>query len=193
MSVVSTSTETVGLLGTGAQDGHLDFHTAPELCCFRTSPRPKLKSEDHTASAGRKRLPAGFGKSGHVGTIPLEDRRTVSESLRTQRHVQNCLSPECLRSLGPAGHRRGLFLRYDIASAHTQRLAFSVRVRCSCCRTLGPYSPDLSPRRHFLLFPERAEETRERYRHTLFESAEDAPQTLTSRAAEAISKSAWLV
>ena len=36
-----TSTETVGLLGTGAQDGHLDFHTAPGLysvpflqCCF---------------------------------------------------------------------------------------------------------------------------------------------------------------
>ena len=27
-----TSTEIVGLLGAGAQDGHLDFHTAPELC-----------------------------------------------------------------------------------------------------------------------------------------------------------------
>ena len=27
-----TSTETEGLLGTGAQDGSLDFHTAPELC-----------------------------------------------------------------------------------------------------------------------------------------------------------------
>ena len=26
-----TFTETVGLLGTGAQDGHLDFHTVPEL------------------------------------------------------------------------------------------------------------------------------------------------------------------
>ena len=26
-----TSTETVGLLGTGAQGGHLDFHTAPEV------------------------------------------------------------------------------------------------------------------------------------------------------------------
>ena len=26
-----TSTETAGLLGTGAQDGHLNFHTAPEL------------------------------------------------------------------------------------------------------------------------------------------------------------------
>ena len=32
-------TETVGLLGTGAQDGHLDFHTAPELC---RSARDKL-------------------------------------------------------------------------------------------------------------------------------------------------------
>ena len=28
-----TSTETVGLLGTGAQDVHVDFHTAPELTC----------------------------------------------------------------------------------------------------------------------------------------------------------------
>ena len=27
-----TSTETVALLGTGAQDVHLDFHTAPDLC-----------------------------------------------------------------------------------------------------------------------------------------------------------------
>ena len=27
-----TSTETVGLLETGAQDGHLDSHTASELC-----------------------------------------------------------------------------------------------------------------------------------------------------------------
>ena len=32
MKCCFTSTETVGLLGTGAQDVHLDFHTAPELC-----------------------------------------------------------------------------------------------------------------------------------------------------------------
>ena len=31
MKCCITSTETVGLLGMGAQDGHLDFHTAPEL------------------------------------------------------------------------------------------------------------------------------------------------------------------
>ena len=29
-------TETVGLLGTGAQDGHLDFHTALELWTYAT-------------------------------------------------------------------------------------------------------------------------------------------------------------
>ena len=38
-----TSTETVGLLGTGTQDDHLDFYTAPELgslsfqCCFTST------------------------------------------------------------------------------------------------------------------------------------------------------------
>ena len=31
-----TSTKTVGLLGTGAQDGHLDFHTAPGLLSAQT-------------------------------------------------------------------------------------------------------------------------------------------------------------
>ena len=31
-----TSTETVGLLGTGAQDVHLDLHTAPELCIINS-------------------------------------------------------------------------------------------------------------------------------------------------------------
>ena len=34
-----TSTETTGLLGMGAQDGHLDFHTAPGLCPTRIQPR----------------------------------------------------------------------------------------------------------------------------------------------------------
>ena len=31
-----TSTETVGLLGTGAEDVHLDFHAATELCSKQT-------------------------------------------------------------------------------------------------------------------------------------------------------------
>ena len=35
-----TSTETVGLLGTGAQDVHLDFHTAPELWSNKSQAKP---------------------------------------------------------------------------------------------------------------------------------------------------------
>ena len=31
LSVCFSSTETVGFLGTAAQDGHLDFYTVPEL------------------------------------------------------------------------------------------------------------------------------------------------------------------
>ena len=34
-----TSTATVGLLGTGAQDGHLHFHTPPGLCVDFEHPR----------------------------------------------------------------------------------------------------------------------------------------------------------
>ena len=36
-----TSTKTVGLLGTGAQDIHLDFRTTPELCNFSVALRPQ--------------------------------------------------------------------------------------------------------------------------------------------------------
>ena len=38
-----TCTETVGLLGTGAQDVHLDFHTVPELCIDLARPSSVLK------------------------------------------------------------------------------------------------------------------------------------------------------
>ena len=41
-----TSTETVGLLGTGAQDGHLDFHTAPELCVVDAYVRHQEEEEE---------------------------------------------------------------------------------------------------------------------------------------------------
>ena len=40
-----TSTNTVGLLGTGAKGGHLDFHTAPELCLCSTC--RLLLQQDH--------------------------------------------------------------------------------------------------------------------------------------------------
>ena len=43
-----TSTETVGLLGTGAQDVHLDFHTAPELWHIKGSEERYLLGQNTT-------------------------------------------------------------------------------------------------------------------------------------------------
>ena len=46
LSVALPSTETVGLLGRGAQDGHLDFHTAPGLSAwpwFSVALRPQRR------------------------------------------------------------------------------------------------------------------------------------------------------
>ena len=51
MKFCFTSTETVGLLGTGAQDGHLNFHTAPELC---TDARGAYLALYSTHSTGRR-------------------------------------------------------------------------------------------------------------------------------------------
>ena len=36
LSVALSPQKPVGLSGTGAEDGHLDFHTAPELCQLHT-------------------------------------------------------------------------------------------------------------------------------------------------------------
>ena len=41
-----TSTETVGLLGTGAQDVHLDFHTAPELIAGLCERKAAFEAEE---------------------------------------------------------------------------------------------------------------------------------------------------
>ena len=46
------STETVGLLGTAAQDGHLDFHTAPELWMMIMNRRLPRKGLDSTMRDG---------------------------------------------------------------------------------------------------------------------------------------------
>ena len=40
-----TSTETVGLLRIGAQDGHLDFHTAPELRYMSARSPPEVHTQ----------------------------------------------------------------------------------------------------------------------------------------------------
>ena len=62
-----TSTETVGLLGTGAQDVHLDFHTAAELwrkslklkcCSTSTETVGLLGTKPRTATSTLTQLPS---------------------------------------------------------------------------------------------------------------------------------------
>ena len=59
-----TSTETVGLSGTGAQDGHLDFHTAPEL----------WREERKRTRGVRLRGGDGGGGGGRKGGLREESR-----------------------------------------------------------------------------------------------------------------------
>ena len=74
-----TSTETVGLIGTGAQDGHLDFHTAPELCwllvqcCFTSTETVRLvrDGEPKTATSTFTQLLSSVGYCKHDETIRL--------------------------------------------------------------------------------------------------------------------------
>ena len=65
-----TSTETVGLLGTVAQDVHLDFHTVPELCTRMMMMMWSLMSSD----VGLTHLiPEGFVKACPVGLTGIPD------------------------------------------------------------------------------------------------------------------------
>ena len=65
-----TSTETVGLLGTGAQDVHLDFHTAPELKRERKRGREHLSMSDWEVddACGTEMLSVTQNQSIHIHT-----------------------------------------------------------------------------------------------------------------------------
>ena len=116
--------------------------------CFRTSPHPrKIK---RSRSAQKKMVACFFGKSGHVATIPLKDRRTVTADW----HVHHCLPKvfEVWCQRRPKTGLCGPFLHHYNASAHTA--ATTVDFFKEVQTQPHPlYSPDLSPC-DFFLFPE---------------------------------------
>ena len=87
------STETVGLLGTGAKDVHLDFHTAPELSVSPTAedikPHINITTETvrtitilGTGSPGRPLSPTLTHRRGRSGIEGWElSRRTIKTGL----------------------------------------------------------------------------------------------------------------
>ena len=67
-----TSTETVGLLGTGAQDGHFDFHTAPELYCeIRSNVGSSSNSSSSSGGGGGVRVKDCSASAGRVQCFSL--------------------------------------------------------------------------------------------------------------------------
>ena len=90
-----TSTGTVGLLGTGAQDVHLDFHTASELCL--------LTDDDDEVMLNVLRCQLTFNYQGQAETnveawfsIALRPRKPEGSLGRTAQdvHLDSHTAPE---------------------------------------------------------------------------------------------------
>lgn len=99
-------------------------------------------------STSKKMIACFFGCTGHIATIPLEDRRTVN----AEWYTVICL-PKVIDEIRKNNRKRRIILHHDNASSHTARLTIdylkekSVEIMTHC-----PYSPDLSPN-DFFLFP----------------------------------------
>ena len=72
-----TSTETVGLLGTGAKDGRLDFHTAPELYVGNFRVLEFLFQSAHHYRGAVTALHAEHNYVSKLSSIPSSHARTI--------------------------------------------------------------------------------------------------------------------
>lgn len=141
-----------------------DIVTGDETWLYQYDPESKQQSavwvfpdEDppvkflRSKSVGKQMIACFFSKSGHVATVPLQDRKTVTADW----YVTKCLPKvlEAWRERRPQTGTRGLQLHHDNASAHTARAttAFLEEKNVKLV-THPPYSPDLAPN-DFFLFP----------------------------------------
>ena len=100
-------------------------------------------------SASKQMIACFFAKFGHVATIPLEDRKTVTADW----YVNHCL-PKIFQAWCtwcPRTGVRGLLLHHDNASAHTAAVTLDFLTASDIqLITRSPYSPDLAPCDWFL-------------------------------------------
>ena len=102
-----------------------------------------------------------FAKFGHVATMRLEDRKTVTADWYVN---------QCLPKIFQAWCFRGLLLHHDNASAHTAAVTLDFLAACDAqLVTHPPYSPDLAPCDWFL-FPS----VKRQLKGKQFQNAEDA-------------------
>ena len=87
-----------------------------------------------------------FAKFGHVATIPLEDRKTITVDC-----VPKIFQARCKRH--PRTGVRGLLLHHDNASVHTAAVTLDfVAANDFQLVIRSPYSPDLAPCDWFLFY-----------------------------------------
>ena len=130
---------------------------------FQDEPNPTKVVRARSTS--KKMVAYFFGKTGHIATVPLEDRRTVNSDWYTTI----CL-PEVFGEIRKTNKRRRIVLHHDNASSHTSAQT-SDYLSTQNIELMGhpPYSPDLAPN-DFFLFPS----VKNKLRGQRFSSPEEA-------------------
>ncbi len=134
-------------------------------------------------STNKKMVPSFFMRSGHIATVPLEDRRAIN----SEWYTTVCL-PEVFSAVAqkrPRTGTRGLLLHHDNATAHTaaDTLEFLTEQGVQSV-SHPPYSPDLAP--CDFLFPK----CKEKIRGLRFESPEEAIDAF-NLVIESVSATEW--
>ncbi len=148
-----------------------DILTGDETWIYQYDPETKQQStvwvfegEDpptkfkRSRSVNKKMVASFFMKTGHLASVPLEDRRTVNSEWYTTVCLPEIFEEVCAKR--PVRRTRGLLLHHDNASAHTsaQTLDFLAQENVQLV-SHPPYSPDLAPC-DFFLFPKVKEKLR---------------------------------
>ena len=119
-------------------------------------------------SASKQMIACFFAKFGHVVTIPLEDRKTVTAGWYVNHSLPKVFQARSKRR--PRTGVRGLLLYYDNASARTAAVTLDFPSASDVqLVTHPPYSPDLAPCDWFLFLSVKWQ-----LKGKQFQNAEDA-------------------
>ena len=174
-----------------------DIVTGDETYIYQYDPETKQQSSvwlfqdqappvkfKRARSTSKQMIAVFFSKSGHVASIPLLERKTVT----SEWYTNTCLPQvfEAWSKRRPRTGTRGLLLHHDNASAHTAAATLDFLQENNVqLVTHPPYSPDLAPC-DFFLFPQ----IKKQLRGKPFASVEDA-RVFAEGAISDILQSAW--
>ena len=141
-----------------------DIVTGDDISVYQCNPETKQESAvwvfpeknppmkfKRNKSVSKQVISCFFAKVGHVATIPLEDRKTVTADWYANHCLPKVFQAWCTRQ-SPTGVR-GPLLHHDNASAHTAAVTLDFLASSDVqLVTHPPYSPDLAPYDWFL-FP----------------------------------------